>query len=277
MTAGTVVEALRLRYAAPEWVLMTEVQHPRVPRQADVIAVSTWQSRGCAIVGVEVKISRADWLAELRTPEKAEAFASLVDQWWVAAPRGVVQPSEVPPAWGLLELPSTGRAQLRTAKQPVVERLGAARRPEPVSRLWLGRLLQRSVVETVRAAGMERGEVARLRDQLATAMVRLERDRVDHKKHTDGEIRIGQLEAQLAAVERLVGVPTDELVKLSRGVATGFDAEVVARTSARLLTMARSAVKARRALDGVLAALEVPSAHRSTTRPTEAGQHPQEA
>jgi len=52
--------------------------------------------------GFEVKISRADWLAELRQPEKAEAWAQFCHTFsLVAADRRIVR-DDLPDGWGLL-------------------------------------------------------------------------------------------------------------------------------------------------------------------------------
>ena len=50
----------------------------------------------------EVKSHRRDWLSELRQPEKAEEIARFCHRWWLTADVGVVELSELPPAWGLL-------------------------------------------------------------------------------------------------------------------------------------------------------------------------------
>jgi hypothetical protein len=85
------------------WTLMFEfgAQNGRV---ADAIAVSTAASRNYKIVGFEFKASRADWLRELKDQEKAEQFVRIVDEWYVVAPKGVIEESEIPDGWGYLEL-----------------------------------------------------------------------------------------------------------------------------------------------------------------------------
>src|SRR3546814_12197781 len=50
-------------------------------RVADAIAIDCWTSKGQEIHGHEVKVSRSDWLAELRDPDKAEAFRPYVNRW----------------------------------------------------------------------------------------------------------------------------------------------------------------------------------------------------
>ena len=60
-----------------------------------------WRNRQ-TIHGFEVKVSRADWLAELRDPEKALAWSRYCHGFWlVAADKGIVR-DDLPDGWGLL-------------------------------------------------------------------------------------------------------------------------------------------------------------------------------
>ena len=51
-------------------------------RIADLIVVDTWSSGAYSFHGHEVKVSRSDWLAELRAQDKADAFRRYMDHWW---------------------------------------------------------------------------------------------------------------------------------------------------------------------------------------------------
>lgn len=81
-------------------------------RTADALAIDLWPSTGNLIHGFEVKVSRSDWLAELREPEKAEAFRPYVDHWWLVVPDASIVRDDLPEGWGLL----AGDAQLRIRK-----------------------------------------------------------------------------------------------------------------------------------------------------------------
>lgn len=69
---------------------------------ADAISVDTWGSGHFALSGYEVKISRSDWLRELRDPGKAEAWRAHCRHWWLVATPDVVR-DDLPVGWGLLE------------------------------------------------------------------------------------------------------------------------------------------------------------------------------
>ena len=85
---------------------------------ADAIVCSCWPSRGLWLAGIEVKVSRSDWLSELRKPAKSAEIQGYCRYWWVAAPEGVVLPSEVPDAWGWLEVyPNRKRDRYKVKKQ----------------------------------------------------------------------------------------------------------------------------------------------------------------
>jgi hypothetical protein len=106
--AGRVMAALVKRYRAPEWALFEQVGNGTGfsgNRWADAMAMSLWPSRGLDLFGFEVKVYRNDWLRELRNPSKAEEVATYCDFWnVVAGGPGIVEKSEVPALWGLMEL-----------------------------------------------------------------------------------------------------------------------------------------------------------------------------
>lgn len=108
VNAGTVRDALRLRYAPPAFALFEEVGNgtgSNCRRHADAVAIGLWPSRGLDIEGIEVKVSRSDWLSELANPEKADAIPRFCDKWWLAVgDEKIVQPGELPANWGLLVL-----------------------------------------------------------------------------------------------------------------------------------------------------------------------------
>ena len=66
--------------------------------------------------GFEVKASRADWLTELRSPDKAETFKRHCHRWWlvVSDPR-IVRDGELPADWGLLTVTGNRLKQVKAA------------------------------------------------------------------------------------------------------------------------------------------------------------------
>lgn len=104
--------ALRRRYSSGDgsngvsWAFVPHVRDAASwdgRRTCDAIAMALWKSKRLLVHGFEVKISRADWLREMRQPEKAEGWLEIVDRWWlVVSDETIVQPGELPEAWGLL-------------------------------------------------------------------------------------------------------------------------------------------------------------------------------
>lgn len=60
----------------------------------------------------EIKVRRADLLAELRKPDKAAAYAALSGETWFVLGPGVAEPEEIPPAFGVLLADVSGRLEL---------------------------------------------------------------------------------------------------------------------------------------------------------------------
>jgi hypothetical protein len=108
-------------------------------RTADFVAMDLWPSKGCALHGHEVKVSRSDWLTELKQPEKAAEFVPYMDYWWlVVSDEGYVKPGELPAGWGLMAV---------RAGRLVVVRQAVKREPLPLDRSRLAALL-RAVTKT---------------------------------------------------------------------------------------------------------------------------------
>lgn len=93
-------------------VYLTEVTAPgHSGRRADAVHIGLWASRGAGTVEVcELKISRADWLKELKDPKKAEAWWPYCHVFWLVVPcEGIVQDGELPRGWGLMMPGGRGR------------------------------------------------------------------------------------------------------------------------------------------------------------------------
>lgn len=78
-------------------------------RVIDFIAADKWPGHpygsSLALHGHEVKVSRSDWLTELRDPEKSEAFRRYMHHWWLVVPdKSIVKPGELPTGWGLMTI-----------------------------------------------------------------------------------------------------------------------------------------------------------------------------
>jgi hypothetical protein len=147
LTERIMLDRLRRRYVTvhgngPRWVYATHV--PDAPgfaarRTADAVAMDMWNSKGLELHGHEVKISRSDWLRELRDPDKATAIGRYCDRWWLVVPDlAIVKAGELPPDWGLLLCSEVGVRAVQPARK---------RQPVPVDRGFMA-AMARAVAKT---------------------------------------------------------------------------------------------------------------------------------
>jgi len=153
LTEQRIFQLLKRRWPWPGYIVL-----PQVPsatgaacrRYADALVISAYPSRGIYATGVEIKVSRSDWKAELAQPAKAEPVLKYCLYWYVAAPKGLIDPGEVPEQWGLIDCSSHGtriakRAPKLSPAKPTWEFVaGVARRlaEQVITREEHDRLLQ---------------------------------------------------------------------------------------------------------------------------------------
>ena len=132
-------EAVRKSYPPAEYALFYEVASGtggNAGTYADAVAMSLWPSRGLGITGFEFKASRSDWLREKCKPTKSEPIQRYCNAWILVTAKGVVlDPSEIPEAWGWMEL--VGGRLMTRKKAPKLE-------PEALTRQFIAALLRRA-------------------------------------------------------------------------------------------------------------------------------------
>lgn len=89
------------------WITIREVRcgtgfKHQSKRSFDFMAISSLN--GNAVVGYEVKASRADFLKDLKNPEKQKPLRCFANLFYYVAPAGLIQTEELPPWAGLKEL-----------------------------------------------------------------------------------------------------------------------------------------------------------------------------
>jgi hypothetical protein len=183
MNAAELMVLVQGRFSQPEWALFPQVRDAAgfsASRTMDALAVSLWPSRGLEWHGIELKVSRADWVRELRNPAKAEGFCTQCDRWWVVvSDRRIVHNGELPPTWGLLAPHGKGlrafvEAPLMGARGPLDRSFVAAvmRRASQVvvtpaaARAELDRAFERGMQEGKIEAGYNRDGLMRQHELL---------------------------------------------------------------------------------------------------------------
>lgn len=105
-------------------------------RRCDGIAIGMWGSSGRHIAGFEVKVSRSDWLRELKHVNKADPFIERCDRWWlVTGNANIAKLDEIPATWGWMNATKSG---LRTLKP--AHALSQSR--DQIERLWAFALIR---------------------------------------------------------------------------------------------------------------------------------------
>lgn len=103
-------------------------------RSIDAVTMSLWPSLGLELSGMEIKISRSDWLRELKEPAKASATFEYFDRWYLVAPRHVANMDEIPGPWGWLA--PEGDRLVTLKKAPLNGE------PKPIDRKFLASMLR---------------------------------------------------------------------------------------------------------------------------------------
>lgn len=95
---GTIAD----RWVRGEHVRSTQRMGYELVSIADFVAIDKYSTTQ-ALHGHEVKVSRSDWLTELRDPSKADRVKRFCDYWWLVVPSAdIVKQEELPEGWGLL-------------------------------------------------------------------------------------------------------------------------------------------------------------------------------
>lgn len=106
MTSDEIKAMLLNKYCPPQFATFLEVGSSTggAAAYADAVSYNLYRSTGHEITGFEIKVSRGDWLNELKQPWKSDTIMQYCDRWWLVAPKGVANIEEIPKAWGFFEV-----------------------------------------------------------------------------------------------------------------------------------------------------------------------------
>ena len=133
MNANEVKFALHKMFSSSDgWLAAEELFIPGFDRYIDLWAMrvdtvtnSTLKPREkyMSIHAIEVKVTRSDFNAEMKTPAKRLAAIHFSNYFSFAAPRGIIEPDEIPKGIGLIEFSGSKgkwiRNPVHTSLEPV--------------------------------------------------------------------------------------------------------------------------------------------------------------
>jgi hypothetical protein len=103
-----------------EWSLFFELRNGTghgAARYVDAFALNLWPSKKHWRVAYEVKVSRSDFLSELKKPEKRSFAWDISNEFYFATLPGVAKPEELPEGCGLLVVNGNKLKKVKPAVQ----------------------------------------------------------------------------------------------------------------------------------------------------------------
>lgn len=151
LRTGQLTEMVLRHYGAVEgdntrkYITLTQVRAATGfgdPNTADVMVMGNWPSSGNKLEGFEVKVSRSDWLNEVKAgPAKSEPYRKYCDRFWlVIADESFVKDGELPRDWGMM---AAADGKLKVVKKaPFLA-------TEPLSNTFVASLLRADASESI--------------------------------------------------------------------------------------------------------------------------------
>ena len=106
-TADHILAALKERHSGREWAFFPELRLGTgygvdAEQRIDAYVVGMWKD--LIRIAYEIKVSRSDFLHEIKHPNKARRALAFSNRYFFATPVGLVKPEELPPWAGLIEV-----------------------------------------------------------------------------------------------------------------------------------------------------------------------------
>ncbi len=168
--------------------------YARNVRTADMLAISTWPSRGLYAEGIEVKVSRSDLQRELENPAKADDIARFCKYWWLAAPKGLADTLTIPDNWGLIEVDASRKEEGGVLKlKTSIAKKANVLDPQPMDTLFVCAVLRSFADTHVLKSAVQK--------QIDDAV----KKGVEQRIHDRGS-RLSELEAAITAFKEKSGI-----------------------------------------------------------------------
>ena len=113
LNSREIIQALKNRYKNKrEWVFLEELTFPTGTR-ADACVFNAFYSKGFKRIAFEIKISRSDFLHELKNPDKRKSAVELFHEFYFVTPTGLLDKKDVPLDCGLMEVSKDGGTRIK--------------------------------------------------------------------------------------------------------------------------------------------------------------------
>ncbi len=114
MTSDDILDGIVKRHTEA-WIFLPELRMGTgygysSEQRVDAWAIHPWPSKGLSAVAYEIKVSRKDWLNELKKPLKRRGALLHSNLFYFATPAGLIKDGELPIETGLIEV-TDGRAK----------------------------------------------------------------------------------------------------------------------------------------------------------------------
>lgn len=240
ITAKDLYAALRRRYGVDSrggGIMVDEVSINGAfgaSTRADALYMGFTSKTGRRLEGFEIKVTRGDWLAEIRNLDKGELWFTNCHRWWIVTLPDIVEPSELPDDWGLMVL-ERGALKVKV--------------PAPTNDITPSWEVVRSVIARYDTLTPAPGTVKRLGDQLLEANARVrELEGSAGSNHADcrpphEQRRHSERAKILDEIERAIGVrivAADTTYWGSDGTATPEDFAIAVKGAAAVRQHAAS-------------------------------------
>jgi hypothetical protein len=159
-TSAFIHEALERRFCPPRWIYTKEFdplpgyewhkgRQFNDSRFLDSLAFNLWPAGddGHVLMAFEIKVSRADFRAEIKNPKKRQQALHLADEFYFVTPKGMISKDEIPHEAGLFEVKEDG--SVRIALRPPKPAWNAPKRPDALSRGLMAAILRKNVQRNV--------------------------------------------------------------------------------------------------------------------------------
>ena len=133
------LEILRSKYYHEKYAFIQEFRGGTAwtrESRADAIVMGLWPSIGLELIGFELKVSRADWLREIKNPNKCEPIKQFCDQWYLVVYDGGIckdWDGELPDDWGYM---------IRDFDKILVKKEAPKLNPKPIDKPFLASIMR---------------------------------------------------------------------------------------------------------------------------------------